>query len=149
MTTISPIRYAVEIQAPLSTPVPMPPSMSSSEALVIWMLRIAMNAPIMQARMATQSFVLARGVEAAAAVALAMARPSEPLGSIWMSVGEARIAGGRLGVDARRHAHAGPEIPPSLAVPVEHELDRDALDDLGEIAGSVIRRQQRKGLAAG
>src|SRR6202166_1290655 len=60
MTTISPIRYEVEIQEPLSTPVPMPPSMLSSEALVIWMLRIAMNEPIMAASTATQTAVLAR-----------------------------------------------------------------------------------------
>ena len=62
MTTISPIRYEVEIQAPLSTPVPMPPSMSSSEALVIWMLRIAMKAPTMPARMAIQVVRLAFSV---------------------------------------------------------------------------------------
>src|SRR5690349_4924569 len=60
MTTISPIRYEVEIQEPLSTPVPMPPSMSSSEALVIWMFRIAMNAPIIAARMAIHTVRLAR-----------------------------------------------------------------------------------------
>src|ERR1700709_1241233 len=54
MTMISPMRYDVEIHAPLSTPVPMPPSISSSEALVIWMLRIAMNAPIEPAMMAIQ-----------------------------------------------------------------------------------------------
>src|SRR5689334_10981169 len=60
MTTISPIRYEVEIQEPLSTPVPMPPSMSSSEALVIWMFRIAMKAPIIAARTAIHTVGLAR-----------------------------------------------------------------------------------------
>ena len=60
MTTISPIRYEVEIHEPLSTPVPMPPSILSSEALVIWMLRIAMNEPIMAARTAIQVVTLAR-----------------------------------------------------------------------------------------
>src|SRR5580704_15541554 len=60
MTTISPIRYDVEIHDPLSTPVPMPPSMLSSEALVIWMLRIAMNEPIMAANTAIQVVMLAR-----------------------------------------------------------------------------------------
>jgi hypothetical protein len=34
--------------------------MLSSEALVIWMLRIAMNEPIMAAMTATQTAVLAR-----------------------------------------------------------------------------------------
>ena len=70
ITTISPIRYDVEIQEPLSTPVPMPPSMLSSEALVIWMFRIAMNEPIMAAETAIQVVTLARfgsvaGLEAA------------------------------------------------------------------------------------
>src|SRR5215467_12075955 len=60
MTTISPIRYDVEIQEPLSTPVPMPPSILSSEALVIWMLRIAMKAPIIAAKTAIQIVALAR-----------------------------------------------------------------------------------------
>src|SRR5260370_37372355 len=58
--TTPPIRWEFEIQEPLSTPVPMPPSMLSSEALVIWMLRIAMNEPIMAARTAIQVAVLAR-----------------------------------------------------------------------------------------
>ena len=40
-------------------PVPMPPSISSSEALVIWMLRIAMKAPIMLASTAIQEVRLA------------------------------------------------------------------------------------------
>src|SRR5262250_1370918 len=62
MTTISPIKYEVEIQEPLSTPVPMPPSMLSSEALVIWMFRIAMNAPIMAANTAIQVARLARSL---------------------------------------------------------------------------------------
>jgi hypothetical protein len=47
----------------------MPPSISSSEALVIWMLRIAMKAPIMPANTAIHSLVLARGGAAAGAVA--------------------------------------------------------------------------------
>ena len=38
----------------------MPPSILSSEALVIWMFRIAMNEPIMAARTAIQVRVLAR-----------------------------------------------------------------------------------------
>src|SRR5579863_2075911 len=66
MTTISPIKYDVEIQEPLSTPVPMPPSMLSREALVIWMLRIAMNEPIMAASTAIQVTILARSGSRAA-----------------------------------------------------------------------------------
>src|SRR5882672_8424417 len=60
MTTISPIRYEVEIHEPLSTPVPIPPSMLSSDALVIWIFKIAMNDPIMAARTAIQVVTLAR-----------------------------------------------------------------------------------------
>src|ERR1700761_4343160 len=56
---ISPIKYEVDIQEPLSTPVPMPPSMLSREALVIWMFRIAMNEPIMAASTAIQTVALA------------------------------------------------------------------------------------------
>ena len=63
---ISPIRYEVEIHEPLSTPVPMPPSMLSSEALVIWMFRIAMNEPIMAASTAIQVMTLARSGSAIA-----------------------------------------------------------------------------------
>src|ERR1700733_12454110 len=57
---ISPIRYDVEIQEPLSTPVPIPPSILSRDALVIWMFRIAMNEPIMAASTAIQVVRLAR-----------------------------------------------------------------------------------------
>src|SRR5262249_27226821 len=45
--------------APLSVPVPMPPSMSRREALGIWMLRIAMKAPIMPASTAIHAVTLA------------------------------------------------------------------------------------------
>src|SRR6202007_1232598 len=61
------IKYEVEIHDPLSTPVPMPPSMLSSEALVIWMFRIAMNAPIMAAITEIQTVALARSGWAGAA----------------------------------------------------------------------------------
>jgi hypothetical protein len=42
-----------------------------------------------------------------------------------------------------RAQHAGQR----LSV-VDDDLDRDALDDLGEIAGRIVRRQQRKFLTA-
>src|SRR5260370_37123053 len=92
----------------------MPPSMSSSDALVIWILRIAIKAPIMHARTAIQSLALARGAEmapeAAAAVALAMGRPSRARSSVLADVRGPHFAAGRLGVDARGHRHAGPQI---------------------------------------
>src|SRR5579863_5937636 len=42
----------------------MPPSMFKSEALVIWMFRIAMNAPIIAAITEIQTVALARSVAA-------------------------------------------------------------------------------------
>src|SRR5262252_2679421 len=78
MTMISPIRYEVEIQEPLSTPVPMPPSMLSSEALVIWMLRIAMNAPIMAAKIAIHTVALARAGWVVSGAGVATERGAEP-----------------------------------------------------------------------
>src|ERR1700686_3931581 len=128
MTTISPIRYEVEIQEPLSMPVPIPPSMLSSEALVIWMFRIAMNEPIMAARTAIQTVALARlgstasdlaGEVGSAAieadgVRLDMARSIQRriCGNI---VGYFRCAGGlvarrnRARFDGRDHRHARPQ----------------------------------------
>src|ERR1700748_1578569 len=76
MTTTSQIRYDVEIHEPLSTPVPMPPSMSRSEALVIWMFRIAMKAPIMPASTAIQAAGLALSGEEAAWRGLDIVVPS-------------------------------------------------------------------------
>src|SRR5215469_15732312 len=74
MTMISPIRYDVEIQEPLSTPVPMPPSILSSEALVIWMFRMAMNAPIMSAITEIQTMALARSGAAGATATVTLRR---------------------------------------------------------------------------
>ncbi|KRB60016.1 hypothetical protein ASE04_25175 [Rhizobium sp. Root708] len=45
ITTISAMRYDVEIQPPSSFPAPIAPWISASEALTIWMLRTAMKAP--------------------------------------------------------------------------------------------------------
>src|SRR5258708_17849377 len=100
MTTISPIRYEVEIQEPLSTPVPMPPSMLSSEALVIWMLRIAMKAPIIAAKMAIQTVTLARSGLAGAAgrvTGVEAARESVVMASPLRSVGNSGFRGRRGG----------------------------------------------------
>src|SRR4051812_13931899 len=81
MTTISPIKYEVEIHEPLSTPVPMPPSILSSEALVIWMFRIAMNAPIIAAITEIQTVAPARAGTAVGVTATAPA-PRGVLGEV-------------------------------------------------------------------
>src|SRR5246127_1300339 len=89
---ISPIRYEVETQEPLSPPVPIPPSILSSDALVIWMFRIAMNEPIMAASTAIQVVALARfGL---LAVGIDVAR----------EVGSADIEADRLGFDMARRS---------------------------------------------
>ena len=65
--------------------------------------------------------------------------------------------GGRLrgcGFDERvsmvgNDRHARTQFDERVACRVERDLHRDALHDLGEIAGGVVRRQQREFLAAG
>src|SRR5262252_7433669 len=54
----------------------------------------------------------------------------------------------RLGVDGRIDRHAGAQLVGKLAAGVEHDLDRNALDHLGEIAGGVVGRQQGEFLPA-
>src|ERR1700752_877295 len=56
---------------------------------------------------------------------------------------------GRVGVDRRLDRH--PRVQPAgqRIILIESDLDRDALDDLGEVASSVVGRQQRELLAAG
>src|SRR4051812_41395895 len=151
-------------------PVPMPPSMLSSEALVIWIFRIAMNAPIMAARMATQTAVEARagwamGVTGALAVARGAGAEGVRATSVMASPlrsrlrGKSREGGFRAarrsdcglglelgpGLDTRDHRHAGPQC---YIRAVERDLDGDALHNLGEVAGGVVRWQQREFLAA-
>ena len=36
---------------------------------------------------------------------------------------------------------------PSAGLRIQHDLDRDALHDLGEVAGGIVGRQQREGAA--
>src|SRR5262245_41971604 len=144
---ISPMRYEVEIQAPLSTPVPMPPSMSSSEALVIWILRIAMKAPIMLASTAIQSVVLAfsedvpAGGESSRAVCVRLdiesllpwlQRESRRITSIcgFRRRGNAGHGGPRI--DRWIDRHPGPKHDRQRACLVEHDLHGDALHHLGE-----------------
>src|SRR6266481_1554903 len=126
MTTISPIRYDVEIQEPLSTPVPMPPSILRSDALVIWMLRIAMKAPIIAANTAIQTVTLARSGLACAAARGAGAeveRARSLMTSPLRRVGYSGLGGrvrrrvrARLRRDGRDHGHAGAEIDRCAAV---------------------------------
>ena len=68
--------------------------------------------------------------------------------------GYLRVRGvaGRIGPISDRWSvdrHAGPQTAGQRIGPVERDLHRDALHDLGEVAGGVVRRQQREFLAAG
>src|ERR1700689_4573397 len=129
------------------------------------MLRIAMNEPIMAASTAIQVVTLARfGSEAvrsdpgrefggadmeADRARLAMARSSRNA-IRWFGGGCRDVAAGfRSGLDGGDHRHAGTEFDRRVVAGVERDLDRDALHHLGEIAGGVVRRQQREFLAAG
>src|ERR1700755_278236 len=67
ITTISAIRYEVEIQPPSSMPAPIAPWMSASEALTIWMFSTAMNAPSVAPITAIQVLADTAGVAGAAA----------------------------------------------------------------------------------
>src|SRR5882672_2803808 len=71
ITTISAMRYEVEIQPPSSIPAPIAPWISASEALTIWMLSTAMNAPSVAPNTASQ--VLAETVLAETAGASGVA----------------------------------------------------------------------------
>src|ERR1700732_3403384 len=142
----------------------MPPSILSSEALVIWMFRIAMNAPIMAANTAIQTAVLARPGPAAAlgddwlvarttgvVAERARADMASPLGSDGVSDFRCHSLARRIDLllkrfDGRDHRHAGTQFDRGI---VERDLHGDALNHLGEIAGGVVRRQQREFLAAG
>src|ERR1700755_1252199 len=72
ITTISAIRYEVEIQPPSSIPAPIAPWMSASEALTIWMLSTAMKAPSVEATMAIQVLSEATGGAAGAVASAAV-----------------------------------------------------------------------------
>src|ERR1700744_5534965 len=126
--------------------------MSSSEALVIWILRIAMKAPIMAARTAIQSRVLARSDEAGAGAASdAFAVRVDMTWSSWTSAQSSAIAlaGGRcLRIDARLNGHSRTQIAGGRAIGIDGDLDGNALDNLREVARRVIRRQQGEFLAA-
>src|SRR6266436_9727184 len=67
ITTISAIKYDVEIQPPSSMPAPIAPWMSASDALTIWILSTAMKAPSAAPATANQVFADTVGSDGAAA----------------------------------------------------------------------------------
>src|ERR1700753_2472150 len=95
-TMTSPKKRACESPEPLSTPVPMPPSMLSREALVIWMFRIAINEPIIAASTAIQVVVLARLGSAAAGLDATGAVGSVDIDADRLGLDMAGCSGNRL-----------------------------------------------------
>src|SRR5262249_60766522 len=67
ITTISAIRYEVEIQPPSSIPAPIAPWMSASEALTIWIFKTAMKAPSVAPITASQVLAETDGIAGAVA----------------------------------------------------------------------------------
>src|SRR5262245_60891027 len=122
----------------------MPPSMLSSEALVIWMLRIAMKAPIIAASTDTHTVALARSGLMAARGRGAVADnvrsdmaspPGNRRRGLRRCDGLLEGVAVRLRVDRRDHRHARAQFD---GRGVEHDLHGDALHHLGEIAGGVV-----------
>src|SRR5262245_34593797 len=142
----------------------MPPSMSSSEALVIWMFRIAMNAPIMPATTAIHAVRLALSAGATGRAPMSGSLSAAPWAMFDMAgllktdavrAGLALAVRGRgcahflaLDVDGRNDGHAGAQFVGKRAAGIECDLDRDTLDHLGEVAGGVVGRQQGELLPA-
>src|ERR1700753_3161395 len=110
----------------------MPPSIGAREELVIWISRIAMKQPTMPPAMASQS--------------------RSPAFLVWIFTvlagaavqSRTRARRRRAGIDPRLRRQAGADFDALQAVAVEQDLHRHALDDLGEVAGGVLRRQQRE-----
>src|SRR5260221_1782058 len=134
----------------------MPPSMLSREALVIWIFRIAMKAPIIAATRDIHTTGVARSGsrgaarEAGVKAERARADTASPLGSNVSHLGFfGRVRGDgsvRIRPYGRDHRHAWAQHNRCIAI--ERDLDGDALNHLGEIAGGIVWRQQRKLLTA-
>src|SRR5262249_10295939 len=137
----------------------------SSDALVIWMLRMAMKAPIMLASTATQAVRLALSpATSGAAGSVPEGRESEVGAGVRCAGRQGRVRmknaaslladegdGGGLvagfGIDRGDHGHAGAQHIGRLCC-VQDDFHGNALHHLCEVAGSIVGRQQRKLLPA-
>src|ERR1700758_1286851 len=104
--------------APLTPPVPIPPSIYGSDALVIWMLSTAMKAPIS----APPTAIQVRIVTFAA-------------GPLSVAMMDASVRALGAGIDRRLDRHARTEQAGQPIGQVDDDLYRNALHDLGEVAG--------------
>src|ERR1700747_557204 len=91
ITTISAIRYEVEIQPPSSIPAPIAPWMSASEALTIWMFSTAMNAPGVAPLTAIRVFAETAGVAGAAGAGMLAAEAAVRVGCSALMEASSRL----------------------------------------------------------
>src|SRR5438309_7332216 len=123
---------AVESQAPSSKPSEKAPRRSAKPTDVRRLSKLARNEPSRTAATANKG---------------CGAMPPRERGPCPLSLLSA-IGGGLVGVNAGFHRHSRQQALQQLLALVERDPDRDALHHLGEIAGRVIRRQQREVRAA-
>src|SRR5215472_7783670 len=160
IATTSAIRYEVCTHEISSLEAASPAWISVSEADTIWMSRIAMNMPNTMARKAASRRGSMRSSAPPAAAptegdciggksAVAVRALMERLRSARRGCTELRqrrqpVMRVAAGIDAHHDRHAGPQQ--AFAADAERHADphREALHDLGEVAGSVVGRQQRK-----
>src|SRR5690349_551184 len=116
------------------------------------MLSTAKKAPSSAPPTAIQVFSgTATSAARSCVVAIAGSSQSAPARAVGPIAGEGAIRSviGRVGVDRRLDRHPGAQPAGQRIILIERDLDRDALDNLGEVPGGVVRRQQRELLAAG
>src|SRR5215472_13093201 len=165
MATTSAVRYAVCTQEISSLYAVSAAWISVRVADTIWMSRIAMNIPNTMARKATSRRGSMRSSARLAAAptegdcvggksAVAVRALMERLRSARRGCTELRqrrqpVMRVAAGIDAHHDRHAGPQQ--AFAADAERHADPhgEALHDLGEVAGSVVGRQQRKHRARG
>src|SRR5258707_717619 len=161
--TISAIRYEVCTQAISSELADNPPWIWVSELVTIWISISAMNMPKTMARMPSQSRTV--GTRAGAPVGLG-AGPCAPAAAATRAASSSRVGGTwsgcrpglrggdntvtcLAGLDGHRGRKTGAQQPGERPTCRESNPHRNALDDLGEIPGCVVGRQQAELGAAG
>src|ERR1700694_225858 len=119
---------AVESQAPSSKPSENAPRRSSNPTEVRRLSKLARNEPSSTAPTANSGCgaIPPRGTGPRSALSLSAIRP--------------RLAG----VDIRDDGHSGQQAFQQRLILIQLDTDWNALDHLGEIAGGVVRRQQRE-----
>src|SRR6185369_195447 len=118
---------AVESHAPSSKPSENAPRRSGRPTVVSRLSKFAINAPSSTAPTANSG------------CGAIPPRETGPRSRSFSAI-RARLAGIDMGEDG----HAGQQAFQQRLVLVELDADRDSLNHLGEIAGGIVRRQQRE-----